>query len=149
MQETNGNGNAAVLIHNGTLDCRNTGIAGQVSLRDRHGVVDNHTTVMQKAFDNIDRMTGRVEVFFGFDHSAVRVGQYNIIPCVDIDFIDVGCAEIGCQNRIFDHFGVETVDQFFIGEAVHQVAVVQHEFFNIRLELIMFVLVRECGGIVF
>ena len=149
MQKTNGNGNAAILIHNGTLDRRNTGIAGQVSLRNGHGVVDNHAAVVQKTLDDIDRMTGRVEVFFGFDHSAVRVGQHHIVPCVDIDLIDVGCAEIGGQNRIFDHFGVETVDQLFIGEAVHQVAVVQHEFFNIRLELIVFVLVRERGGVVF
>ena len=76
VQETNGNGNAAILIHNGTLDRRNTGIAGQVSLRDRHGVVDNNAAVVQKALDDIDRMTGRVEVFFGFDYSAVRVPYY-------------------------------------------------------------------------
>ena len=120
-----------------------------MSLRDRHGVVDNHAAVVQKAFDDIDRMTGRVEVFFGFDHSAVRVGQHHIVPCVDIDLIDVGGAEIGCQNRIFDHFGVETVDKLFIGEAVHQIAVVQHKFFDIRLELIVFVLVHERGGVVF
>ena len=94
MQKTDGNGNTAIVIHNGTFDCGNTGIVRQVSLGDRGGIVDNHATVMEQSLDNIHGMTGRVEMFFELFQMPVRPCDDDIIPGVDIDLVDVGKAEI-------------------------------------------------------
>lgn len=94
MQKTDGNGNTAIVIHNGTLDCGNTGIVRQMSLGNRCGIVDDHPTVMEQALDNIHGMTGRVEMFVEFFQMPIRPCDDDIIPGVDIDLVDVGRAEI-------------------------------------------------------
>ena len=118
MQKTNGHRDTDIFIDNRRFDRRDTRITRQVSLRNRCGVIDDHSAVVQKPFDNVNGVLRRAEVFFELFHTAVRIGQGDIVPRVDVDFVQIGCTEERSQDRIFHHFGVQAVNELFFREVV-------------------------------
>ena len=148
MQKTDRNRNPRFLIHNRAFDRRDTGVPGQMSLCNWRGVINDHSTVMQQPFDDVNGVLRRSEVFLEFFHSAVRIGQRDVIPCVDVDLVNVGRNEKRCEDRILHHFRIQTVDEFFFGEPVDEKPAVKDILFNIRFELIVLLLVGECRCVI-
>ena len=87
-------------------------------------------------------------MFFELDHSAVRVGQRNIIPCVDVDLIEVSRTEERREDGVFHHLRIQAVDELVFGEAVNDEAAVKDIFLNIGLELVMLLLVGKGCGVI-
>ena len=149
MEQTDGYRDTCFLIHNGTLDCRDTSVVGQVSLSNGRGVVDDHATMVQQSLDDVDGVRRTAEVFLQLDHSTVRVGQRNVIPCVDVDLVEVSRTEERSEDGVFHHLRIQAVDELFLCEAVDEEATVKDIFLNIRLELVVLLLVGECRCVVF
>ena len=148
MQKTNGHRDTDIFINNRRFDCRDTRVTRQMSLRNRRCVIDDHSAVVQEPFDNIDGVLRRAEVFVELFHTAVRIGQGDIVPRVDVDFVQIGCAEERSQDRIFYHFGVQAVNELFFREAVDKVSTIEDEFLDIGLQLITLMRIGQHGSIV-
>ena len=88
------------------------------------------------------------EVFFELDHSAVRVGQRNIIPCVDVDLVEVRRTKERCEDGVFHHLRIQAVDELVFGKAVNKEAAVKDILLDIRLELVVLLLVGEGCGVI-
>ena len=64
---------------------------------------------MEQSFYHINRVLGIVKVLLGFLNMTVRVGDGNVIPTVDIDFLNFITTEILCKHRVLSHFGIELI----------------------------------------
>ena len=87
-------------------------------------------------------------MFFELDHSAVRVGQRNVIPCVDVDLVEIGCPKEGGEDGVFHHLRIQTVDELVFGKAVDKETTVKDIFLDIRLELVVLLFIGECCCVV-
>ena len=148
MQKSDRHRDTCFLVHDRRFDCRDTGVVRQVSLCDRRGVVNDHPTMMQQPFDDVDRVRRTSEVFLQLDHSSVRVGQRNVIPCVDIDLVEISRAEERSEDGVFHHLRIQAVDELVFGETVNDEAAVKDIFLNIGLELVVLLLVGKGCGVI-
>ena len=148
MQKSDRYRDTCFLIHHRTLDCRDTGVVRKVSLCNGSGVIDDHAAVMQQPFDDIDCVRRRTEMFFELDHSAVRVGQRNVIPCVDVDLVEVSRTKEGREDGVFHHLRIQTVNELVFGKAVDKETTVKDIFLDIRLELVVLLFIGECCCVV-
>ena len=149
MQKSDRHRDTCFLVHDRRFDCRDTGVVRQVSLSNGRGVVDDHATMVQQSLDDVDGVRRTAEVFLQLDHSTVRVGQRNVIPCVDVDLVEVSRTEERSEDGVFHHLRIQAVDELFLCEAVDEEATVEDIFLNIRLELVVLLLVGECRCVVF
>ena len=77
----------AILIHNRFFECGDTGITRQMPLRHGCGIVNDHARMMEQRFYNIYSVLWVVEMLRCFLNMAVCIGDGNIVPPVDIDFL--------------------------------------------------------------
>ena len=148
MQKSDRYRDTCFLIHNRRFDCRDTGVVRQVALGDRCGVINDHSAMMQQPFYDVDCVGRTAEVFFELDHSAVRVGQRNVIPCIDVYLIEVSRTEERSEDGVFHHLRIQAVDELVFGEAVNDEATVKDIFLNIGLELVVLLLVGKGCGVI-
>ena len=120
-----------------------------MSLRDGRCVVDDHSAVVEQPLHDIHGVFGSMEVFFELFHTTVRPRQDDIVPGVHVDLIEFGVPEERCQDRIFDHFAVQAVDQLFVRKSFHEESLIEDVFLDIRLELIVLVFIGQRSRVVF
>ena len=56
MEQSDGYRYTAFLVHDGILQCRDTGVVREMSLRHGRCVVDDHIRVVKKALDDVHRV---------------------------------------------------------------------------------------------
>ena len=64
---------------------------------------------MEQSFYHINRVLGIVEMLLCFLNMPVGIGDGNIVPAVDIDFLNFITTEILCKHRVLSHFGIELI----------------------------------------
>ena len=143
MQKTDRNRNPRFLVHNRAFDRRDAGIVREMSLCNRRGAVNDHSAVMQQPFDDVNGVLGAAKMLGELFRSAVRIGQRDVIPGVDIDLVNVGRTEKRCEDRILHHFGIQTVDELLISKARNKKPAVKDILFDIGFELVVLLLVGE------
>ena len=64
---------------------------------------------MKQSFYHINGVLWVIKMLLCFLNMPVGIGDGNIVPAVDIDFLNFITSEIFRQHRILRHFAVESV----------------------------------------
>ena len=148
VDDSDGGGNAHILIHHGGLHSGDTGVAGQVSRDQRAGVIQHHAGGVEHSPDDGKRVFRRIEVFRELFASTVRILHLDIPPRVDVDLLNAVGVDIAGQEAELRHLGIDGTYQFCLRHARHSDALVLQVFRDIALELLLGVLAAfgdECG----
>ena len=148
VDDSDGGGNAHILIHHRGLHSGNTGVAGQVPRDQRAGVVQHHAGGVEHSPDDGEGVFRRIEVFRELFTSTVRILHLDIPPRVDVDLLNAVGVDIAGQEAEFCHFGIDGAYQFCLCHARHSDALVLQVFRDIAHELFLGVLAAfgdECG----
>ena len=148
MEHTDGDRDASVGIHDGFLECGDTGVVGEMPLCDGGGVVDDHARMVEELLDHVDGVLGREEMLLGLLDPSVQMGECHVIPTVDVDLLQVGVGQVLGENGVFRHFGKQAFHQALSIEPGHRVARIIQEFTDIRLQLCGLAPVNKGGCVV-
>ena len=135
MEHTDGYRDASVGIHDGFLECGDSGVVGKMPLRDGGGVVDDHARMVEELLDHVDCVLGREEMLLGLLDPSVQMGECHVVPTVDVDLLQVRIGKVLGENGVFRHFGKQAFHQALGIEARYRVARIIQEFTDIRLQL--------------
>ena len=113
-----------------------------MSLSNWCRVVHNHAGMMEQSLHDIHSMLCISEMLLQFFHATIRIGQYNIIPRVDVNLVKVVRPQIRGKNGVFNHFRINTVDERFLIKTWHKVASIQNEFLYIGFQLVVLAFIR-------
>ena len=136
VDNSDGGGNAHILIHHGGLHSRNTGVAGQVSRDQRTGVVQYHAGSVEHTTDDGERMFRRIEMLFQFLISAIRILHFDIPPRVDVDFLNAVSIDVAGQKAILRHLRIDGVRQFRLRHACYGDTLILQVLGDIALKLL-------------
>ena len=148
VDDSDGGGNAHILIHHGGLHSRNTGVAGQVSRDQRAGVVQHHAGGVEHSPDDSKGVFRRVEVFRELFASTVRILHLDIPPRVDVDLLNAVGVDIAGQEAELRHLGIDGVHQLRLRHACYGDTLVLQVLGDVTHELFLGVLAAfgdECG----
>ena len=148
VDDSDGGGNAHILIHHGGLHSGNTGVAGQVSRDQRAGVVQHHTGGVEHSPDDGKRVFRRIEVFRELFTSTVRILHLDIPPRVDVDLLNAVGVDIAGQEAELRHLGIDGVHQLRLRHACYGDTPVLQVLGDVTHELFLGVLAApgdECG----
>ena len=145
VDDSNGGGDAHILIHQRRLEHSNTDILAEVAQDGGTGVVQHHTRHMKHTADHIDGMAGTVEMFIQLDHLPIGVQHLDVPPGVDVDLLNAGPEDILGQKAKFRHFCVEGIHQSICGISFDRNTLVLHILGDIPLDLAFRILVPTIG----
>ena len=148
VDDSDGGGNAHILIHHGGFHSGDTGVAGQVSRDQRAGVVQHHAGGVEHSPDDGKRVFRRIEVFRELFASTVRILHLDIPPRVDVDLLNAVGVDIAGQEAELRHLGIDGVHQLRLRHAYYGDTPVLQVFRDIAHELFLGVLAAfsdECG----
>ena len=148
VDDSDGGGNAHILIHHGGLHSGNTGVAGQMPRDQRAGVVQHHAGGVEHSPDDGKRVFRRIEVFRELFASTVRILHLDIPPRVDVDLLNAVGVDIAGQEAELRHLGIDGVHQLRLRHACYGDTLVLQVFRDIAHELFLGVLAApgdECG----
>ena len=94
VDDSDGCGNAHILIHHGGFHSGNTGVAGQMPRDQRAGVVQHHAGGVEHSPDDGEGVFRRIEVFRELFASTVRILHLDIPPRVDVDLLNAVGVEV-------------------------------------------------------
>ena len=136
VDDSDGGGNAHILIHHGGLHSRNTGVAGQVSRDQRAGVVQHHAGGVEHTTDDGERMFRRIEMLFQFLISAIRILHFNIPPRVDVDLLNAVGVNITGQKAELRHLRIDGVRQLRLRHVCYGDTLILQVLGDIALKLL-------------
>ena len=136
VDDSDGGGNAHILIHHRGLHSGDTGVAGQVSRDQRAGVIQHHAGGVEHTTDDGERMFRRIEMLFQFLISAIRILHFNIPPRVDVDFLNAVGVNIAGQKAELRHLGIDGVHQFRLRHVRNSDAFILQVLGDVALELL-------------
>ena len=100
MKQTDGYRDASVGVDNRLLQCGDTGVARQMSLRHGSGVVDDHAGVVEQSFHDVCGLLRGIEMFRDLQHIPRIIRHAYVVPSVDVDLLDAVFSEIRSKDRI-------------------------------------------------
>ena len=136
VDDSDGGGNAHILIHHRGLHSGNTGVAGQVSRDQRAGVVQHHAGGVEHSPDDGERVFRRIEMLFQFLISAIRILNFDIPPRVDVDFLNAVSIDVAGQKAILRHLRIDGVRQFHLRHACYGDTLILQVLGDIALKLL-------------
>ena len=148
VDDSDGGGNAHILIHHGGLHSGDTGVAGQMPRDQRAGVVQHHTGGVEHTADDGKRVFRRVKVFRELFASTVRILHLDIPPRVDVDLLNAVGVDIAGQEAELRHLGIDGVHQLRLCHACYGDTPVLQVLGDVAHELFLGVLAApgdECG----
>ena len=148
VDDSDGGGNAHILIHHGGLHSGNTGVAGQMPCDQRTGVVQHHAGGVEHSPDDGKRVFRRIEVFRELFASTVRILHLDIPPRVDVDLLNAVGVDIAGQEAELRHLGIDGVHQLCLRHACYGDTPVLQVLGDVAHELFLGVLAApgdECG----
>ncbi|MNP37118.1 hypothetical protein D3C76_1305480 [compost metagenome] len=89
VDDSNGSGDALVLIRDRHAENGNANIVGQVSANDGLRVVENHTGLVQQTPNDIDRVFRGSKLFISRQDSAIRVTDFHVVIAVNVDLFHI------------------------------------------------------------
>ena len=112
-------------------------------------MVQNHAGFMQQAPHHINGMFGAVEFFIGGNHPAVGIGDFYVLPGIDVNFLNIGGKKVGGQKRKLCHFTVEPFHKLIRRQALHTQAVIGQVLGDVGGDLLFLLrrIARNHGGI--
>ena len=136
VDDSDGGGDAHILIHHGGLHSGNTGVAGQVSRDQRAGVVQHHAGGVEHTADDGEGVFRRVEVFRELFASTVRILHLDIPPRVDVDLLNAVSIDVAGQKAILRHLRIDGVRQFRLRHACYGDTLILQVLGDIALKLL-------------
>ena len=148
VDDSDGGGNAHILIHHGGFHSGNTGVAGQMSRDQRAGVVQHHAGGVEHSPDDGECVFRRIEVFRELFASTVRILHLDIPPRIDVDLLNAVGVDIAGQEAELRHLGIDGVHQLRLRHACYGDTPVLQVLGDVAHELFLGVLAApgdECG----
>ena len=148
VDDSDGGGNAHILIHHRGLHSGNTGVAGQVPRDQRAGVVQHHAGGVEHSPDDGEGVFRRIEVFRELFTSTVRILHLDIPPRVDVDLLNAVSVDIAGQKAELRHLGIDGIHQLRLRHACYGDTPVLQVLGDVAHELFLGVLAAfgdECG----
>ena len=145
MQEPDGGGDAVDRVHHRRFQRGKPRVIGEMSLSNGRGVIQNHTAVLKQALDNVLRMLGTMKMFRRLDDASVRSCKGNIIPRIDVDFLQFISPKIRRQYGILRHFPIQPFRQFLRRHPLDLKVTIPHKLLDIGAELGQLFLVGQYG----
>ena len=98
---------------------------------------------MQHTANNVYSVFGGLEMLVNFDVRSIGILDFNIVPGIDIYFLDPRAENIFRQKRKLSHFRVELVDQFRLCKPLDGNTVIEQIFPDIPLDLLLDIIVTR------
>ena len=136
VDDSDGGGNAHILIHHGGLHSGNTGIAGQMPRDQRAGVIQHHTGGVEHSSDDGKRVFRRIEVFRELFASTVRILHLDIPPRVDVDLLNAVGVNITGQKAELRHLRIDGVRQLRLRHVCYGDTLILQVLGDIALKLL-------------
>lgn len=76
-----------------------------------------------------------------FNVRAVGILDFNIVPGIDIYFLNPRAENIFCEERKLRHFGVELIHKFGLRQTINGNSVIKQIFSDIPLDLLFYIVV--------
>ena len=110
-------------------------------------VIQNHSGDVQHSPDNVYGVLGRLEFLVDFDVRAVGILHLNIVPGIDVDFLDSRAENVLCEERKLRHFGVELIHKFGLRQPLNGNTVIEQIFADVPLDLLLYIIVARINVI--
>ena len=106
VDDTDRSGKPLVFVNHAVPHDCDTDFVGKMPHHDGLGTVKNHAGLVEHTADHINGVLGRIEMLFARQNVAVGIGDFDVFPLVDVDFLHIIPVEIFGQERKAGHLAV-------------------------------------------